>query len=387
MLKKICSPQIRFKQFDSAWLTKKVGDLFLINRSGNLTKKYFRPFVSAKYIYPVYSSQIENHGILGYYKDFLAENVITWTADGVNAGVVNFRKEKFFATSGCGILISKKYQPNEFFAIAIGNNTRDHITPGPIPHLISSEMAQVELKFTPNINEQKKISQLFEALENLANKLEEKISVLKNLKNDFNNKMFANLSSDFPSIRFKGFKSAWITDQVKNLFEISRGQTLTKHQIKTRPVERERERESGYIYPVYSSQIKNHGIFGYYNEYLAQKKIIFSTHGNPGSAKFIQEKFFATSNCGILSSKKYPESTLFAIQFEKNSKKFISQGTIPHLISSNVLKIELKFTPDVAEQQKISQLFETFDSLIFAYEQKVEYLKNLKNSFIAKMFI
>ncbi len=120
---------------------------------------------------------------------------------------------------------------------------------------------------------------------------------------------------------------------------------------------------------------------------MAQKKIIFSTHGNPGSAKFIQEKFFATSNCGILTSKKYPESTLFAIQFEKNSKKFISQSAIPHLISSNVLKIELKFTPDVIEQQKISQLFETFDSLILAYEQKVEYLKNLKNSFITKMFI
>ncbi|MHA0314704.1 restriction endonuclease subunit S [Mesomycoplasma ovipneumoniae] len=384
MLKKICSPQIRFKQFDSAWLTKKVGDLFLINRSGNLTKKYFRPFVSTKYIYPVYSSQIENNGILGYYKDFLAENAITWTASG-NAGIVNFRKEKFFATADCGILISKKYKANEFFAIAIGNNTRDHITQGPIPHLISSEMAKVELKFTPDISEQRKISQLFEIFENLANKLEEKIQFLKNLKNDFSNKMFANLNSDFPSIRFKGFKSAWITDQVKNLFEISRGQTLSKNQIKTRPVERERERD--YIYPVYSSQTKNQGIFGYYNEYLAQKKIIFSTHGNPGSAKFIEEKFFATSNCGILTSKKYPESTLFAIQFEKNSKKFISQSTIPHLISSNVLKIELKFTPDVIEQQKISQLFETFDSLILAYEQKVEYLKNLKNSFISKMFI
>ncbi|WNM13844.1 restriction endonuclease subunit S [Mesomycoplasma ovipneumoniae] len=141
------------------------------------------------------------------------------------------------------------------------------------------------------------------------------------------------------------------------------------------------------MYPVYSSQTKNQGIFGYYNEYLAQKKIIFSTHGNPGSAKFIKEKFFATSNCGILTSKKYPESTFFAIQFEKNSKKFISQSTIPHLISSNVLKIEVKFTPDISEQQKISQLFETFDSLILAYEQKVEYLKNLKNSFIAKMFV
>ncbi|MDW2892033.1 restriction endonuclease subunit S [Mesomycoplasma ovipneumoniae] len=151
--------------------------------------------------------------------------------------------------------------------------------------------------------------------------------------------------------------------------------------------ERERERESGYIYPVYSSQTENNGILGYYKEFLAQRKIIFSTHGNPGSAKFIEEKFFATSNCGILTSKKYPESTFFAIQFEKNSKKFISKSTIPHLISSNVLKIELKFTPDISEQQKISQLFETFDSLILAYEQKVAYFQKIKKTLLDEMFI
>ncbi|WP_341517442.1 hypothetical protein [Mesomycoplasma ovipneumoniae] len=99
--------------------------------------------------------------------------------------------------------------------------------------------------FQPIYLEQQKISQLFETFENLVNKLEETILLLKNLKNDFTNKMFANFSSDFPSIRFKGFKSAWITDQVKNLFELSRGQSLTKNQIKTRPVEeRERERET-----------------------------------------------------------------------------------------------------------------------------------------------
>ncbi|MDW2930852.1 restriction endonuclease subunit S [Mesomycoplasma ovipneumoniae] len=197
-----------------------------------------------------------------------------------------------------------------------------------------------------------------------------------------------------PLVKFKNFNSIWISDQVKNLFEISRGQTLSKNQIKTRPVEidththtqRERERESGYIYPVYSSQTENHGILGYYNEFLAQGKIIFSTHGNPGSARFIQEKFFATSNCGILTSKKYPESTFFAIQFEKNSKKFISKSTIPHLISSNVLKIEIKFTPDITEQQKISQLFETFENLLNKLEEKIHLLKDLKNSLTKKMF-
>ncbi|WP_341494008.1 restriction endonuclease subunit S [Mesomycoplasma ovipneumoniae] len=276
MLKKICSPQIRFRQFDSAWLTKQVGDLFLITRGENLTKKDFRTFVSGKYIYPVYSSQIENHGILGYYKEFLAENVITYTADG-NAGIVNFRKGKFFATGHCGILTSKKYPENEFFAIGIGLQTKKWVSRSIVPSLKNEDMAQVELKFTPDISEQGKISQLFETLENLANKLEEKISLLKNIKNDFSNKMFANLSSDFPSIRFKGFKSAWITDQVRNLFEISRGQTLTKHQVKTRPVERERERERIHLPGLFITNKKSRNIWLLQRIFGAKKDNFFNS--------------------------------------------------------------------------------------------------------------
>ncbi|MDW2892225.1 hypothetical protein [Mesomycoplasma ovipneumoniae] len=52
-----------------------------------------------------------------------------------------------------------------------------------------------------------------------------------------------NKKPNIPLVKFKNFNSVWISDQVKNLFEISRGQSLTKNQIKSRPVERERERE------------------------------------------------------------------------------------------------------------------------------------------------
>ncbi|WP_341493775.1 hypothetical protein [Mesomycoplasma ovipneumoniae] len=50
-----------------------------------------------------------------------------------------------------------------------------------------------------------------------------------------------NKKPNIPLVKFKNFNSVWISDQVKNLFEISRGQSLTKNQIKSRPVERERE--------------------------------------------------------------------------------------------------------------------------------------------------
>ncbi|MDW2927288.1 hypothetical protein [Mesomycoplasma ovipneumoniae] len=52
-----------------------------------------------------------------------------------------------------------------------------------------------------------------------------------------------NKKPNTPLVKFKNFNSVWISDQVKNLFDISRGQFLTKDQIKSRPVERERERE------------------------------------------------------------------------------------------------------------------------------------------------
>ncbi|WP_341494705.1 hypothetical protein [Mesomycoplasma ovipneumoniae] len=53
-----------------------------------------------------------------------------------------------------------------------------------------------------------------------------------------------NKKPNTPLVKFKNFNSVWISDQVKNLFDISRGQFLTKDQIKSRPVERERERET-----------------------------------------------------------------------------------------------------------------------------------------------
>ncbi|WP_337904902.1 restriction endonuclease subunit S, partial [Mesomycoplasma ovipneumoniae] len=156
---------------------------------------------------------------MGYYKEFLAENIITWTADGVNAGFVNFRKGKFFATSHCGMLISKKYPENEFFAIAIGLRSKKWVSRSIVPCLKTDDIAQVELKFTTDISEQQKISQLFDTFENLVKKLEEKIHLLKDLKNNLTKKMFTDLSLDFPLIRFKGLTQPWKTEQISDLFQ------------------------------------------------------------------------------------------------------------------------------------------------------------------------
>ncbi|MFN9292816.1 MAG: restriction endonuclease subunit S, partial [Planctomyces sp.] len=58
--------------------------------------------------YPVYSSQTENQGVMGYLSSFEFEgDFLTWTTDGANAGTVFRRSGRFNCTNVCGTLKPK----------------------------------------------------------------------------------------------------------------------------------------------------------------------------------------------------------------------------------------------------------------------------------------
>ena len=53
-------------------------------------------------LYPVYSSQTSNDGIMGYLDDFMFEGeYISWTTDGANAGTVFYRCRKLVVWRTC----------------------------------------------------------------------------------------------------------------------------------------------------------------------------------------------------------------------------------------------------------------------------------------------
>ena len=94
-MQKIFSRKIRFKD-DSGedfpeWEEKKIKDVFKITRGYVLSANNVEKNINKEYIYPVYSSQTKDKGLLGYYNEYLYEDAITWTTDGANAGTVNFR--------------------------------------------------------------------------------------------------------------------------------------------------------------------------------------------------------------------------------------------------------------------------------------------------------
>lgn len=161
------TPKIRFKGFTEPWEQRKVQELFKITRGYVLAVSKTTDSIDSKNVYPVYSSQTANNGLLGYFDKYLYENAITWTTDGANAGTVNFRAGKFYCTNVCGVLITDKQKASTMFSYALGKVTKHNVSYVGNPKLMNNVMGKIEIKFAVNKNEQEKISQLFETLDNL----------------------------------------------------------------------------------------------------------------------------------------------------------------------------------------------------------------------------
>ena len=117
--------------------------------------------------FPVYSSQTKNQGLMGYYKDYLYENAITWTTDGANAGTVNYRAGKFYCTNVCGVLLADKVTPNQMIAEALNNVSKSHVSYVGNPKLMNNVMAEIEIYLPQNQKEREAISELLSNLDNL----------------------------------------------------------------------------------------------------------------------------------------------------------------------------------------------------------------------------
>ena len=119
-------------------------------------------------LYPVYSSQTSNNGIMGYLDEFDFEGeYITWTTDGANAGTVFHRNGKFNCTNVCGVLKikdTKLFNPG-FVALALQRQTKKYVSTNLAnPKLMNNVMSGITLNL-PQIEIQNKISKLNQGID------------------------------------------------------------------------------------------------------------------------------------------------------------------------------------------------------------------------------
>ena len=374
-------PQIRFKGFTDAWEQRKVSNLFKVARGYVLPATFTSNKKTIETPYPVYSSQTKENGLMGFYKDYLYNDAITWTTDGANAGTVQYRTGKFYCTNVCGVLLSNKVKANQMIAEALNNVAKNYVSYVGNPKLMNNVMADIEIILSKNQNERESISKLFYTLDNLITLHQRKLDKLKNIKKSMLEKMFPKNGSNVPEIRFTGFTDAWEQRKVSNLFKVARGYVLpatftsNKKTIET-------------PYPVYSSQTKENGLMGFYKDYLYNDAITWTTDGaNAGTVQYRTGKFYCTNVCGVLLSNKVKANQMIAEALNNVAKNYVSYVGNPKLMNNVMADIEIILSKNQNERESISKLFYTLDNLITLHQRKLEKLQNIKKACLEKMFV
>ena len=117
-------------------------------------------------IYPVYSSQTSNDGIMGYLDNYDYEGeYITWTTDGANAGTVYYRNGRFNCTNVCGTLKIKTGYDAYYISNILNAYTKKYVSTNLAnPKLMNNVMANIKLNL-PSFEHQKYFSKILKVIE------------------------------------------------------------------------------------------------------------------------------------------------------------------------------------------------------------------------------
>lgn len=147
------------------WRVESVGAISEVGRGRVISHKEIEKSNSA--IYPVYSSQTSNGGVMGFLDTYMFDgDYVTWTTDGANAGTVFARCGKFNCTNVCGTIRLAK-DSHIFVAAILNIYAKPHVSRHlGNPKLMNDPMKKVRIPLPSDFLEQKAIADLL--LENEA---------------------------------------------------------------------------------------------------------------------------------------------------------------------------------------------------------------------------
>lgn len=148
-------------------------------------------------------------------------------------------------------------------------------------------------------------------------------------------------------------KENWKTVKMRDVFFITRGNVLATEEC-----------NDSYKYPVYSSQTKHNGLLGYYNKFLFENAITWTTDGaNAGKVTYRTGKFYCTNVCGVLINDNGYANPCFAYILNKVTPNYVSYVGNPKLMN-NVMGNITVTVPELKDQEKISKIIMLLDKKI-----------------------
>ena len=386
-------PNRRFPGFDGEWESKKLGDLANVSSGGTPNRAnplYWNgniPWISTTLIDFNYIDKSEEYITEEGLKNSSAKLfpigtlLMAMYGQGKTRGKISILNIEATTNQACGAIITNQEILNPVFVFQNLSRRYDEIrdlsNQGSQENLSGGIIKGITISF-PNLSEQQKISSFLTLIDERIHTQNKIIEELKLLKNTLSKKIFSGQlkfkdesGNDFPEWRMK---------EVGEIFKITRGNVLAMNLLTNNWSEET-------PYPVYSSQTKIKGLAGYYNKFLFENAITWTTDGaNAGDVNYRSGKFYCTNVCGVLLNKEGFANICVSELINSVSKNYVSYVGNPKLMNGIMSKIKIEF-PSLQEQAKIANFLSSIDTKIDVEYQFLQELKEQKKYLLANLFI
>lgn len=401
-------PQIRFKDFTSPWVRRNLEEIFTIRTEKN-ENRYTREDVLAVSDKFGCVNQIEFHG-----RSFAGDDISNYKV--VHTGDIVYTKSPLQAKP-YGIIkivgkeegiVSPLYVVNKtadnycalymYYLFDLPEKTNGYLTPlvrkgaKNTMNISDDEWLSGSVVISPDLKEQKKISEYFSLFDQLIALHQYKFEKLCDLKKAMLLKLFPEVGMSIPKIRFKGYTKSWKSWTLGELYTErkeagSEGLPILSVSIHSgvsadelasaelgKAVRRSEDKS------LYKHTYKGDLVFNMMRAWQGAIGVV------PKEGMVSPAYITAIPNDEI-----YPEFMDYCLRRDEviNQINNLSYGVTDfrkRLYWDSFVRVEIML-PSVEEQRKITTILVQLDKLIELQSAKVEKLKNLKAACLEKMFV
>ena len=365
------------------WKIKKLGEICKVNQGLQIAiEERFTEPIENGYFYITNEFLKANSKTKYYIKNpsksvLCSKEDILMTRTG-NTGIVVSDVEGVFHNNFFKIDYDKKLLHKDYFVYYLKNDRMQYdilVKAGnsTIPDLNHSDFYTLQIAIPP-LEEQEKIAEMLLTCDKAIRLTTQIITQLKQRNQGLSQQLLTGEK------RVKGFeKSIWKSFSISEICKIGRGRVISAKYIS----------ENKGIYPVYSSQTQNEGVFGKINTYdFEGEYITWTTDGvNAGTVSFREGKFNCTNVCGTLKvidvnnfSHKFLAYKLATIAFQ-----YVSYTLANPKLMNNTMGDIIIDLPEIDEQNAIAQILDTAHQELKLYEQKLQLLQAQKKTLMQKL--
>ena len=391
----IKQPSYRFAGYTESWEDKKLGEIVeRITRKNKNLESELPLTISAQHGLinqeTFFNKKVASKDVSGYYllkKGEFAYNK-SYSSDYPWGAVKRLENYEMGVLSTLYIVFRPNSIDSDFLAVyydspkwykevsmRAAEGARNH----GLLNISPQDFFDTELIFPVNQSEQTAIGSFFQDIDQLISLQQRKLEVLKEQKKTYLKLLFPAKGQTKPALRFAGFEDEWK--------EVKLGEVLDYEQP-NQYIVKSTEYSNSFNTPVLTAG--QSFILGYTNEKDGIKKasrenpvIIFDDFTT--ASHLVDFDFKVKSSAMKILELKNDEDNIYLVYNILKNIYYTPQGHERHWISKfsdfNIL------IPNTTEQQVIGSFFQDLDKAIAKQEEKVNQLKESKQTLLRKMFI